>query len=64
MCFALRLEALESQGALIKLIVDAKNGLGEKRKALQSLGPNPKATDVQTILSQAECHIPDLDICP
>ncbi|CAE7256453.1 unnamed protein product, partial [Symbiodinium necroappetens] len=61
-CFALRLEALESQGALIKLIVDAKNGLGEKRKALQFLGPNPKATDVQTILSQAEHHIPDLDM--
>ncbi|CAE7660265.1 unnamed protein product [Symbiodinium microadriaticum] len=58
-CFALRLEALESQGALIKLIVDAKNGLGEKRKALQSLGPNPKATDVQTILSQVVDFVGD-----
>ena len=50
----LRLEALESQQALIDLIVDAKTGMGEKRKALQSLGPNPNAEAAQAILNQAQ----------
>ena len=54
----LRLEALESQEQLIKLITDAKIGLGERRKALQSLGGSPAAEDVQRILSQAQHHVP------
>ncbi|CAE7909857.1 unnamed protein product, partial [Symbiodinium microadriaticum] len=47
------LEALESQEKLIEMIVDAKTGMGEKRKALQSLGPNPDPKAVQLILTQA-----------
>ena len=38
---------------LIKLIMEAKTGLAEKRKALQSLGANACSASVQTILSQA-----------
>ena len=49
----LRLEALESQEKLIEMIVDAKTGMGEKRKALQSLGPDPDPKAVQLILTQA-----------
>ncbi|CAE6916833.1 unnamed protein product [Symbiodinium sp. CCMP2592] len=47
------LEVLESQGELIKLIMDATSGLAAKRKALQSLGANASSASVQTILSQA-----------
>ncbi|CAE7251022.1 unnamed protein product [Symbiodinium sp. CCMP2456] len=51
------LEALESQEKLIEMIGDAKCGMAEKRKALQSLGTDPRKDDVQTILDQAASYV-------
>ena len=50
-----RLEALESQGELIKLISDSIAGMADARKCLQGLGKNPKAPDVHHITSRATC---------
>ena len=50
-----RLEVLESQGELMKLIRDAAKGIDDARRNLQGLGTAPLATDIQAALAPATC---------
>lgn len=51
-----QLEPLQSQDQLIGLITAASEGIGDHRKRLTALGPNPSTTDVQALLQSVPCH--------
>ena len=54
-----QLEPLQSQDQLIGLITAASEGIGDHRKRLTALGPNPSTTDVQAFASKCSlsCYI-------
>ena len=57
LCFAPRLEQLESQAALAQLLVDCSHHLGVARKELLNLGPRPAKDSVAQVLQSVSTWV-------